>query len=663
MILLVPAVLTVYLAFNAGGFLPAAPAIAVMALALVLVGRAKLVADALRGTSASFVIAAAALALFALWTFASAMWSHAPGRALLETDRVLLYLLVFLLCGSVARSASSLTWLVRGVIAATVIICLAAVLSRTLPDLYPVPLGHRTARLSHPLTYWNALGLMAAIGTVLCFHVTTTRRRSATERCLAAAALPLTATTLLLTFSRGAAVVTGVALLAYALLGRPSGLIDGLFAAAPTGVALVFAYDADSLPMRGQPTPSALVQGRHLALSVGLCMAAAALIHLLVARRAAPGLVPWLRRLAICAAVTLLTAAALTVVAPAAPQGSAQHSMARPPSAIAEGDTGAVRTRLTELQPSARIDLWGVAVDAFRARPLIGHGSGTYALLWSQLRPAHLGTSLDAHSLYLEVLAELGVVGLLVLGVALVVIFLTLFSRARHSREDGCVYAALLAAGLAWALHAGVDWDWEMPAVTVWFFAVGGAVLAPPDGGRRFKTPPKWRARVELSAVVLCALVAGGVAMQIALSQFHLNRAVVAFERGGCQEALRSARASVSALGSRAEPREIAGLCLAARGSHAASLRSLARAVERDPQNWRFHYSLAVTRAAAGLDPRPHLVVAERLNPHSRATGDAVERFGTDDPRAWRAEALTTPLPGPGPPTLATVLMRERGAR
>ena len=49
--------------------------------------------------------------------------------------------------------------------------------------------------------------------------------------------------------------------------------------------------------------------------------------------------------------------------------------------------------------------------------------------------------------------------------------------RARGSRRS--IYGALLAAGVVWALHAGVDWDWEMPVVTLGFFAVAGAALSP----------------------------------------------------------------------------------------------------------------------------------------------------------------------------------------
>jgi O-antigen ligase len=81
----------------------------------------------------------------------------------------------------------------------------------------------------------------------------------------------------------------------------------------------------------------------------------------------------------------------------------------------------------------------------------------------------------DAHSLYLETLAELGVVGFLFLmaflcGTAAAVLRL-------HRVAPGP--ATALAGGLAvWAVHAGLDWDWEMPAVTLPALLLGAAAVA-----------------------------------------------------------------------------------------------------------------------------------------------------------------------------------------
>ncbi len=66
-------------------------------------------------------------------------------------------------------------------------------------------------------------------------------------------------------------------------------------------------------------------------------------------------------------------------------------------------------------------------------------------------------------------------VGALLLVAALLTILWGFAARARG--DDRPLYAALLAAGLAWACHAGVDWDWEMPAVTLPAVVLAGVAL------------------------------------------------------------------------------------------------------------------------------------------------------------------------------------------
>ena len=80
---------------------------------------------------------------------------------------------------------------------------------------------------------------------------------------------------------------------------------------------------------------------------------------------------------------------------------------------------------------------------------------------------------LDAHSLYLETLAEIGPVGLLLLLCALAV---PIFAAVRA--RDHPLAAVGAASYAAYLVHAGVDWDWEMPAVTLAGLLCGIGVLA-----------------------------------------------------------------------------------------------------------------------------------------------------------------------------------------
>src|ERR671918_1610143 len=100
--------------------------------------------------------------------------------------------------------------------------------------------------------------------------------------------------------------------------------------------------------------------------------------------------------------------------------------------------------------------------------------SGGFQVEWLKERD-RVDKSGDAHSLYLETLAELGVVGFAFLmaflgGMAAAVVRL-------HRRSPGA--ATALAGGLAaWAVHVGLDWDWEMPAVTLPALMLGAAAVA-----------------------------------------------------------------------------------------------------------------------------------------------------------------------------------------
>jgi hypothetical protein len=75
----------------------------------------------------------------------------------------------------------------------------------------------------------------------------------------------------------------------------------------------------------------------------------------------------------------------------------------------------------------------------------------------------------DAHSLYLETLAELGLLGLALLGLALAPPLLAAFRGASAAAAGGYV---------AFLVHAGLDWDWELPAVTLAGLLCGAALIA-----------------------------------------------------------------------------------------------------------------------------------------------------------------------------------------
>ena len=88
-------------------------------------------------------------------------------------------------------------------------VCAIALTTRLLPNVWPIGANLANDRLSYPITYWNALGLLASLGIVFCLHMATRARGPRLTRVLGAAAVPLLATTVYFTFSRGAILAGG----------------------------------------------------------------------------------------------------------------------------------------------------------------------------------------------------------------------------------------------------------------------------------------------------------------------------------------------------------------------------------------------------------------------------------------------------------------------
>lgn len=650
---LLPGALTVYLSFNAGGFFPQTPALLALGLALLLLVRTALAERPFAGFSRALGLGVIPLGLYAAWTLASASWSGAPIRALVELDRVLLYLLALVLFGSLVHTPARIRLMLRGLALGIVLVCLAGLITRLLPDLWANPSDFAATRLRYPITYWNALGLLASLGTIFCLHLASDGREPRTVRVLGAAAVPLLCVTLLFTLSRGA-ILAGIAgLLLYLVWARPRALASGALATVPaTAIALAAALDADRLFSTDPTSAAAVAQGHSAAIVIGLCAAGTGLLRLLLlpadARLAEFRLPARVRRPVLGATLVIgvITATALaTALDLPARAGAAYQQLVRSADP-ADPPAKQSAERLTQTNIPGRIDHWRVAMGSFATAPLAGLGAGTFELTWLRER-SRTAPARDAHSLYLEVLSELGVVGLVLLAVALATL---LYGFARHARgPDRAPYAALLAAGLAWAIHAGIDWDWEMPAVTLWLFCIGGAVLASPPADRtpRSQGPPlhelrNWTLRTGMMIGLLIASIGPTL---VWLSQQRLDASIAAFKEGDCDRATAEARASLAVLGTRPEPYEIIGFCAARAGSGGQAIDAMRSAVKRDPQNWELRYGLALVRGAARRDPRRAARTALRLNPREPLARDAVMYFDTTNPRFWQISARVAPLP------------------
>ncbi|HET6547339.1 MAG TPA: O-antigen ligase family protein [Solirubrobacter sp.] len=587
-----------------------------MTLALALVVWLTVARRPLHGFSPALAVGFGALAGLAVWILASALWSDAPARALAEFDRVLLYALVLVLTGSAAKRAGDLAVVLRWTAAALGAIALAGLLTRLLPGTFPISEGFLPERVSFPLTYWNAMGIACALAALLALHLTASGAEPAVVRVVAAAAAAPVAVTLYLTFSRGAIWVLPVGLVLYVLLAQPRGLLTALPAAGvPAAIAVKVAYGAELLARADYgASAAAAAQGRQVALAVAGCALLAGALRAaalpLDARLAAIRIpAERLRVLRLGVAGALVLALVLGGLAAGAPQ---RLSDAR--ATFSEGRymeySADLRTRLTSAVDNGRIANWRVALDGFDAHPFHGTGAGTYRLTWERERPAPPVKMVDGHSLYLETLSELGVVGLVLVlvavGAPLVAAFAGLGGGARHA------HAALAAGGTMLAIHAGVDWDWEMPALFVWFFGAGGVALAA-RGRRRNRLGELGRTpRVVAGLAVLVLAITPAL---FALSQGPLNRALDAFARRDCPTAIDSALTAVERFGTRPEPWKVLGYCDARAGQFELARRAMDAARSRDPDNWQLAYGQAIVYGVSGLDARPYAAQALRLNP------------------------------------------------
>ena len=448
------------LAFANGGYFPREWGLAALLLLLVaataLLLRDRIAVDRLA------LAPAAAFALLGLWQLATLAWSPGPTEPVLEAERTLVYLALSLAAPLVVSRASA-PWLAGGLVAGVVAVSGWALATRLWPGrLEPFDPG----QLAEPIGYWNAQGILAVLGLLLALGLVALP--SVAVRAAASAAMPVLAAALALTFSRGSwlAFAAGLAVLAVAASQRlrlaalaVPGLAAGALAAAAAG-------SLDGLTREDATLAAARDDGRRLAVVLLVLVAAAALGAVGAARferRWTPGASA--RR---AWTVALAGVGAAVVVAGLVRVGNPLEVVdaftAPLPAASAElGD------RLASASGNGRADYWRAAWSEFEDRPVGGGGAGSWERWWLLERPTAFAAR-DAHNLYLEALAELGPIGLLLLLAALAPPVLAL-PRGRAAAAAGAAYAAFL-------LHAALDWDWEIPAVTATALLAGQVVLA-----------------------------------------------------------------------------------------------------------------------------------------------------------------------------------------
>jgi hypothetical protein len=427
-------------------------------------------------------------------------------------------------------------------------------------------------------------------------------------RALAAASSVPLLLVLYFTFSRGAWIALFAGLVAaLALDRRRLQLITVAVALAPwPALAIWFASRSDALTRQNSTLLAAARDGHGLAVLAIVFAIAAALTAIVLEYAEATVRVPtWLGRAYVVGLGCVVVAGALAVFAR---YGSPPTLVRKAYDAFNQPEPKGVtnlNSRLLNLSGNGRNDHWKVAYDEWRSHRLLGSGAGTYDVYWFQLRKADYPVQ-DAHSLYVETMAELGPFGLL-----LVVLLLAVpFAAVRRARA-GPTSCVAFGAYVAFVLHAAVDWDWEMPVVTITglFCALALIAAARKDGEDR---PATWRIRAGGGAL---ALGASAFVVVTLLGNSALSASSDALNAGNVKSAETEARRAGDFLPWSSAPWQRLGEAQARAGDQAAAQASFRQALRDDSSDWTLWFDLA--QVSKGAEQRDALAAALRLDPRS----------------------------------------------
>jgi len=535
----------------------------------------------------------AAFVLLAFWTALSLTWSDSAERTLAEVARVAHL-------GGVALLTWSLldrdTWrpAAAGIAFAGVLVAGLAVASRLAPELFPTNYPRRalgTERLNYPFYYWNAVGAWSAMSIAMAL-TWSAHAKQIIGRVVFAGAVPICGLAVYLTYSRAGVIGSAAAVVLVVALSRNRwvAVMHAAAAGAGTAIAVLVTREKQAI-VDASPSPEG-AGTVVLALAAGCILAAAMAAttlwlradRLRLGRRLGGGLAAGGAVVAIIVVVT--------VARDDVREGWDQFRGA----SLVQADTGPAAdpaSRLTNFQ-SGRYEIWRSALRAFETAELKGIGAGGFEFWWN--RDGGVEYVRDAHSLYLESLAELGVPGvLLVLAVLLGCAAVAVRARLRSTEpaEIGAVTAGL-AALLVYFIHAGVDWMWESTAVTV--LALVAACAAGAGGERRRERPRAvLRAGVALLAIPALLVQLPGL---VATSKVRDSQA--AFRTGDAAAAIAYATEAVDAEPWAASPLAQRALVEEGTGRLDASAADLRLAIEREPTNWRHRVLLARVEAKRG---------------------------------------------------------------
>src|SRR5439155_1491621 len=177
------------LAFFTGGYFEG-PRLTAGITAAAIAALAALIAPRVLPQSRSGRIAIAGMVLLVAWVGVSIAWAPVRQDAYGDFERLVMYLAVLVCAAALLRGRAALSAVEPALAMGAAIVVTYGLSERLLPGVlhFQRSLG-AAGRLEQPLTYWNAMGALAAMGMVLCARLAGDATRAVALR-TAAVALP-----------------------------------------------------------------------------------------------------------------------------------------------------------------------------------------------------------------------------------------------------------------------------------------------------------------------------------------------------------------------------------------------------------------------------------------------------------------------------------------
>jgi hypothetical protein len=620
--LLAPCGLIVGLGLSGGGFEVADRHIAGLAAWLVVVALIVFGAASSARVGRPFYWIAGLMGSLVVWSALSSFWSGSVELSVIEADRILVYVGFLLAAFLLAQTGERRERFAEGIAIGLAVVVVAGLASRLLPHVIEVTEGLGSgSRLRYPLGYWNANATMCAIAVAMLLWMSRGSRWGAL-RWLSVAVIPAALLTLYFTYSRGGLVTLVVACGCLLILSADRLWLLATLAIGGLGAlpALLAVQARDSLAENVNAQAS-VDQGLTVFLILLAGTALALGLFALLRRAERGGGRRTGRALALSRNPTLLkrVAAGGAIVAVVAVAAVGHRAWDQFSSSEVQVVNQNPSQHFSNLSGTGRHDFWRVAVDGFEEEPLIGHGAGTYVFLWDQHRSAYL-PAIDAHSLYLEMFAELGVVGgLIVLGLVLGALWVAFAAWRASPPERREAQAALLAAMLAFAVAAGFDWFWEIAALGGVFMLAAGAMVAArceqlDDQSGKARRPRGFGLAI---AGLALAWVAALALIGPLLVEREIDSSKAAADGGDLTSAADHAETARSIEPWAASPYEQLALVAEQAGEYPRAIDQVGKAIDREDRNWvlyalrsRFHRENGESAAA-----QRDFEEAKRLNP------------------------------------------------